>query len=163
MFIGVLVMVCSMGDTIWTTLPRGERLHNPGCIRTVKGQVWEGQAEEQTDPDLVVFKSDHWGLRAMARVLGNYQKRHGLKTVKEIITRWCGRENAKDYVAFVLERNKWNSEWKLDLTRCHVIIPMMSAIIRWENGREYAGGEVRYTEMKAAVVAAWPEWFKQKE
>lgn len=155
----VAVMSCLVGAS------RGEAIHNPGCIRKVKGQVWKGQAKDQTDPDLVVFANDHWGLRAMARVLGNYQERHSLKTVRQIITRWCGDENANNYIDFVNDLNGWRIHKEMqfkDVPLGH-LSRMMEAIIRWENGRT-KGEKLKYSRgaIKAGAVSAWPEWFSRE-
>ena len=66
---------------------RGIRNHNPGNIR--HGEKWEGLASEQPDASFCCFTSPEFGIRAMARILINYQRRHGLNTVRGIINRWA--------------------------------------------------------------------------
>lgn len=87
-------------------MPRGIRNHNPGNIR--HGDDWQGLRDTQTDKNFCQFVSPEFGIRALARVLMNYEKKHGLNTVRGIIGRWAPpNENNTDaymnYVACVLE------------------------------------------------------------
>ena len=68
--------------------PRGIRNNNPGNIR--HGQNWQGLNPEgrNIDPAFCVFKSPVFGIRALAKVLMNYKKIHGLNTVRQIISRY---------------------------------------------------------------------------
>lgn len=78
--------------------PRGIRNNNPGNIR--HGDQWMGLASRQPDPSFCLFIKPEYGIRAMARVLINYQRRHGLSTIRGIIHRWAPpKEN--DTAAYV--------------------------------------------------------------
>ncbi|WP_263079244.1 structural protein [Endozoicomonas sp. Mp262] len=66
---------------------RGIRNHNPGNIR--HGDKWQGLAKSQPDKSFCQFISPEWGVRAMARILINYQKLYGLDTLRKIIYRWA--------------------------------------------------------------------------
>jgi hypothetical protein len=68
-------------------LPRGVRDCNPGNLR--HGQPWDGLAAEQADPSFCTFVSPAYGIRAMCIVLLAYQERHGLKTLRQMISRWA--------------------------------------------------------------------------
>ncbi|MFI3272941.1 MAG: structural protein, partial [Pseudomonadota bacterium] len=57
-------------------MPRGIRNHNPGNIR--HGDDWQGLRDTQTDKNFCQFVSPEFGIRALARVLMNYEKKHGL-------------------------------------------------------------------------------------
>ena len=65
--------------------PRGIRNNNPGNLR--QGDDWQGLADPQIDKEFCVFQSSLWGIRALARVLLNYQRKHQLHTVTQIISR----------------------------------------------------------------------------
>lgn len=69
--------------------PRGIRNNNPGNIdRTA--EKWQGMAADQSsDSRFVVFSAPVWGLRALAKVLLSYQRKHGLRTPAAIIGRWA--------------------------------------------------------------------------
>jgi len=114
---------------------RGIRNHNPGNIRRDRTR-WKGQAEVQTDPAFVVFTAPEWGLRAMARVLRNYQTKHGLRTVRAIISRWAPQsENDVDaYVRSVAVRMGVDPEAALSLADADLLADLIAAIVRHENG-----------------------------
>ena len=77
---------------------RGIRNHNPGNIDFSPENSWLGlDTDKPSDGRFCRFKSPEWGIRAMARILRNYQKRDGqagvggpgIDTVQEIIHRWA--------------------------------------------------------------------------
>lgn len=77
-------------------IPRSVRNHNPGNLRRVDGVTWEGeQSAEDMTPDqqgettFVVFKNDIFGFRALAKTLLNYDRLHGLKTIRAIMSRFA--------------------------------------------------------------------------
>ncbi len=63
---------------------RGIRNNNPGNIR--KGDNWQGLAAEQTDEAFCVFRSAEYGIRALVKVLLNYEKKYGLNTVRKLLS-----------------------------------------------------------------------------
>ena len=75
-------------EVMTNTAPRGIRNNNPGNIERT-GTQWQGMAPEQTDPRFLQFVSPEYGIRAMARILTNYQRLYGLNTVEQIINRWA--------------------------------------------------------------------------
>jgi len=118
------------------TIPRGIRNSNPGNLRK-SHDVWQGETAVQSDPDFVTFQAPEWGLRAMAKVLLNYQ-RAGLDTVRKIIGRWAPtNENDTDaYVASVAMYVGVNEDARLDLTHPDLLVKLMKAIVRHENGQQ---------------------------
>lgn len=74
--------------------PRGIRNNNPGNID--KGQPWKGLAvpsqmteEQRAEPRFAIFTEPKWGIRAMAKLLMNYQAMHNLRTVDAMIRRYA--------------------------------------------------------------------------
>lgn len=67
--------------------PRGIRNNNPGNLR--HGSPWQGLAPRQTDPAFCVFVSPLYGIRALARTLLTYERRHGLSTIAALIGRFA--------------------------------------------------------------------------
>lgn len=61
-------------------IPRGIRNNNPGNIR--HSDQWKGLTPEQPDPDFCTFSTPEYGIRAMGVILLNYQRKHGLKTIR---------------------------------------------------------------------------------
>ena len=113
---------------------RGIRNNNPGNIRFSDDQ-WQGLAAEQTDEEFFVFSAPEWGIRAMARILTNYQSRHGLGTVREIINRWAPpSENDTDaYVRSVARQTGLDADAPINVGV--QMFPLVSAIIVHENGQ----------------------------
>lgn len=71
-----------------TRQPRGIRNNNPGNIK-FDGTQWQGLDNPPTDGVFARFTRPEMGIRAMARVLTNYQVRHGLNTVRGVINRYA--------------------------------------------------------------------------
>jgi hypothetical protein len=114
--------------------PRGIRNHNPGNIE--RGDPWQGLAEKQTDPRFCVFRAPKWGIRALARVLITYQDKHGLRTVRDIISRWAPapENNVAAYVDSVCERSELSEMEPLNLHDWRDMRPLVEAMIHHENG-----------------------------
>ena len=70
-------------------LPRGISNNNPGNIR--HGANWQGLNPDgrTMDPAFCVFTAPTYGIRALAKVLINYKKIHGLNTIRQIISRYA--------------------------------------------------------------------------
>lgn len=84
----LLALVAIGGALIMTTrTPRGIRNNNPGNLR--HGPKWDGLRSIQTDSEFSQFETPEAGLRAMGITLLNYEKRHGLRTVRDIANRWA--------------------------------------------------------------------------
>jgi hypothetical protein len=128
------------GGRIMYNQTRGLRNNNPGNIR--HGQKWQGMAPQQTDSEFVQFVSPEYGIRAMARILINYQRSYGLNTLRQFIYRWAPpTENLTD--AYVASASRYTGikpdeplEVERELTR---IIP---GIIRHENGMQPYSEEI---------------------
>jgi hypothetical protein len=116
-------------------LPRGIRNRNPGNIRKSRDR-WKGLAPSQTDPAFFVFEAPIWGIRVMAVILRNYQRRHGLKTLSQIIRRWApATENdTAAYLNAVARRVGASPRSILDLNEGSTLRDLIAAIIQHENG-----------------------------
>lgn len=118
-----------------TKIPRGVRNNNPGNLERNK-TVWQGMAEDQSDERFVTFASPEYGIRAMARVLKNYGRRHGLRTVEQIISRWApASENQTDsYIQHVSQELQVSPTELLNLDDPDLLGRLIRAIIQHENG-----------------------------
>ncbi len=89
-WIAIATGLIALGGTaaIVYTGARGLRNNNPGNIRKGTSQ-WQGMSAQQTDSAFVQFVSPVYGIRALAKLLKNYQARYGLDTVEEIISRYA--------------------------------------------------------------------------
>lgn len=114
-------------------MARGIRNNNPGNIRH-GGSAWQGMSAEQTDASFVQFDSPVYGIRALAKLLKNYQSRYGLYTVREIINRWAPpTENITSaYVEHVARVAGVSPDEQIDINE--KMVPVVTAIIKHENG-----------------------------
>lgn len=114
---------------------RGVRNNNPGNIEKSRDR-WKGLAANQSDSRFFTFTAPEWGIRAMARILQNYQKKYGLDTIQDIIDRWAPpvENNTSAYVRAVAQDTGFGKDEKLDLKRHDHLFPLVKAIIEHENG-----------------------------
>ena len=117
-------------------LPRGIRNNNPGNIRW--GENWLGlkQDGKEQDPSFCVFKSPVFGIRALAKVLINYKKIHGLNTVRQIVSRYAppNENQTKAYVQSVAKQLGVYPDSIIDIEERGVLTVFIKAVIRMENG-----------------------------
>lgn len=117
-------------------LPRGIRNNNPGNIRHSAAN-WQGQSQRQPDTAFITFDSPEYGIRALARILINYQVHHHLQTVEQIINRWAPpTENlTAAYVRAVARGAGVSPTARIDLTHNRALLArIVTAIISHENG-----------------------------
>ncbi len=117
--------------------PRGIRNNNPGNLRR-NGDPWQGLAERQGDVEFFTFKSAIYGIRALARTLIAYQDKHGLRTIRQIISRWAppNENNTNAYIRAVAADTGQDADQILDMHRFDHLLPLAKAIIRHENGQQ---------------------------
>ena len=118
--------------------PRGIRNNNPGNIRW--GENWLGlkQDGKEQDPSFCVFISAVYGIRALARLLLNYQKLYGLNTPRKIISRYAppSENQTQAYIQSVSAQLGITPDGKVDLTEIGTLTVFIKAIIRHENGMQ---------------------------
>ena len=129
---------------------RGERNNNPGNIdrSTIR---WEGMSADQSSDDrFIVFQTPQFGIRALAKILLNYQDVHHLDTIRQIIDRWAppSENDTGAYVTDVAADVGVGPDDKIDLNDAAILTKLVTAIIRHENGR------VIYSETMISGVAA---------
>lgn len=116
--------------------PRGIRNSNPGNIRHSSGTRWQGMSANQNDAAFVQFTGPQWGIRAIARTLITYQDKHGLRTVRLIISRWAppSENNTESYIRQVASRVGVSPDARIDVYDYGTMKVLVEAIIRHENG-----------------------------
>lgn len=125
-----LVLRSSVNNTT-----RGIRNHNPGNIK-ISGSAWQGKRIPNTDGTFEQFTDPAYGIRALAKTLLTYQQKHGLNTVRGLITRWSATDQAP-YIANVAKAIGMNPDNGLDLyARPDLLRGIVVAIIRQENGQQ---------------------------
>lgn len=114
--------------------PRGIRNNNPGNIRL--GEEWQGMSANQSDPSFVQFSTPEAGVRAMAKLLGNYRTLYGLETIEGIVGRWAppNENDTGKYVSDVAAWTGLDPKARLDLDDEATMLKLTRAIARKENG-----------------------------
>lgn len=137
--IGGIALIALFGG-VKVAQARGERNNNPGNIR--HGDKWQGMAPTQTDKSFVQFVSPEYGIRALAKILKNYQERHKLKTIAEIINRWAppSENDTSSYIAAVSA--KLNIDPHAVINVNDYLPELTKAIIKHENGYQPYSDEV---------------------
>lgn len=113
--------------------PRGIRNNNPGNLRP--GPVpWQGQTG--SEDGYCVFDTPEHGLRALAKQLVIYQTKHGLCTIRAIVSRWApsNENDTNSYVSAVCADTGFGPDDWLHLTESTVLYALVVAIVRHENG-----------------------------
>lgn len=135
-----LIVLGGGGYVAATQLPRGYRNKNPGNIRA--GSVkWQGEIGKD-DKGFAIFDTDQNGLRALAKLLLNYEKK-GYRTVRDIISRYApsNENNTEAYI------NSVASSLNVDPDGLVMIAPrlreLLPAIVKHENGfNKYSADEI---------------------
>jgi hypothetical protein len=115
---------------------RGERNNNPGNLE--RNEIaWKGLVQDASESRFCVFDTPENGIRALSRCLLTYQRKHGLKTVREIIDRWAPpvENDTSAYVAHVADVLHVGEDADIDLEDEEVLRVLTKAIIVHENGR----------------------------
>lgn len=120
-------------------ISRGVRNNNPGNIDYNKANQWQGQLGLEvgvTTPRFARFDSPENGLRALAKTLQTYQSKHGLKTVKQIISRWApaSENDTGAYVRSVDQRTGTAPGAEVNMKDPKVLRGFTEAIVIHENG-----------------------------
>jgi hypothetical protein len=118
------------------TQPRGIRNNNPGNIR--HGQNWQGlhPKSRELDSAFCVFTDPIFGIRALAKVLMNYEKLYGLNTVRQIIGRYAppNENQTTAYIQSVAKQLNVYPDTVIDISERGVLTVFLKAVIRMENG-----------------------------
>jgi len=94
--------------------PRNVRNNNPGNIRKSK-DAWQGKTGN--DGEFVTFDTPQNGVRALTKLLYNYQKKYNLNTITGIITRWAppSENDTASYIALVASKTGIGADEEINL------------------------------------------------
>ena len=122
--------------------PRGLRNCNPGNIRK-SADVFQGEIVPSGDSDFKQFRTMAYGYRAMFKLLFNYYRVYGLKTIRQLISRWAPKNenNTQAYVKLVASYAGIAEDTPLQFTEDEMV-KIVAAMSRVENGREANTAEV---------------------
>jgi len=120
-----------------TAQTRGVRNNNPGNIDYVPANKWRGQLPPNPalEKRFARFDTPENGIRALGKLLLTYQDKHGLKTVKAIISRWAPsvENDTSAYVRAVEVNTGTKPGANVDLRATSVMQGFVKAIIHHEN------------------------------
>lgn len=134
-------------------LPRGIRNNNPGNIRH-SSAMWKGKADNQQDASFVIFEKPEYGIRAIARILLNYQKKYKLDTIEEIINRWAPpcENNTNAYVSAVARAAGVKKDDSINLSNNQNLFRVIiTSIIDHENGSPMQYGFSEWYDLKTVT------------
>lgn len=124
-------------------IPRGIRNNNPGNIKDY-GVPWNGlmpfedmNFDQANEGVMCVFRAPWWGIRALAKLLFNYRRLHGLNTIEQIINRWAPESDDNptgEYVDYVCGKMGLPRNHQPDFSDFEQIKSLVVSIIEFENG-----------------------------
>lgn len=126
-----------------TNLPRGLRNNNPGNIRR-NSDVFQGEVIPSKDSAFKQFKTMAYGYQAVFKILSNYYRKYGLKTIRQMISRWApeNENNTESYVSLVSRYSGIPADDLVDIANREQMIRIVAGMSRVENGREAAMSDV---------------------
>jgi hypothetical protein len=145
----------SAPDETALALPRGIRNHNPGNIDYApSNDPWEGLDNPPSDGRFCRFTSAAYGLRAIVKLLINYQRYDHCRTIRQIINRWAPRSenDTQGYAAFVASEVGLQSHEPVSVADADVMRALVKAIVRQECGLNHGDpwfGDATITEAMA--------------
>lgn len=119
--------------------PRGIRNNNPGNIDYNARNTWRGQLppDPAVESRFARFDTAQNGIRALAKLLANYRKQYGLRTVEALIARWApsNENDTKQYARAVAAQLGVHIAQPLQLDP-PTLERLVAAIIQHENGQQ---------------------------
>ncbi len=114
---------------------KGLRNNNPGNIRYNPANNWQGQTGND-GTGFAVFDSPQNGIRALAKLLKNYQNTYGLHSLQEIISRWAppSENDTAAYISSVSQQTGFSPMDTINLNDPATLTAVVKAIIKHENG-----------------------------
>lgn len=122
-----------------TDVPPGIRNRNPGNLRYVLENQWEGLADPaQDDKGLCRFIDPQHGIRAMTETLLAYKIKHQCTCIENFISRWApeSENDTESYIKDCVGRTGIDRYQPLDVENVTQCLPLVKAIIQHENGQQ---------------------------
>ena len=119
--------------------PRGIRNCNPLNIRTGSRsrKPWKGEIRPSLDPEFCQFSDMAHGYRAAMLLLRDYRTLYGLRTPRELISRWAppSENDTRGYLGAVCKLTGLDPDEPIDLSRREVMTSLVAAMSQVENRR----------------------------
>lgn len=116
-------------------MSRGLRNNNPGNIRNSPTR-WQGEVVPSQDKSFKQFQSMAYGYRAMLKLLQNYRRLNGCKTLRQMINRWAPpiENNTDAYIRAVCQSSGLRPDEEVDIDNKNIMCSIAAAMSRVENG-----------------------------
>lgn len=116
-------------------MSRGLRNNNPGNIRLSR-TLWQGEVCPSQDKSFCQFKSMAYGYRALIKLLQNYRKVNGCRTMADFINRWAPpvENNTSGYISRVCRDMQVPESYVPDVNNKATMRAFAAAISQVENG-----------------------------
>lgn len=153
LIIAAAIALFSFGAKKGLDMTRGLRNKNPFNIRK-SNDNWDGLDEPRDDGEFFRFKDVFFGIRAGAKLLFNYQKLHGLKTVRQMISRFApaSENDTNTYIGIVSSALGVMPDQSIDASNPATLVTMAKAIIKHENGLQPYDDATIQKAVQAALV-----------
>lgn len=118
-----------------TSPSRGLRNNNPGNIR-INSDRFVGEVRPGTDAAFKQFRTLAYGYRAMFVILLNYRKLYGLRTIRQMITRWAppGENHTATYIDIVSALSGIDADEPIHIDNRQQMTAIVAAMSKVENG-----------------------------
>ena len=116
-------------------MSRGISNCNPGNIRH-SSVFYQGEVQPSKDRSFKQFRSMAWGYRAMFVLLDTYRRRYGLRTLREMISRYAppSENHTERYIEAVSDWTGIDPDEPLNTRSRRDMVPVVAAMSRVENG-----------------------------
>jgi hypothetical protein len=117
-------------------MARGLKNNNPLNIRR-NNTKWQGLAPVQSDKAFFVFVAPEWGYRAALRTLQNYNRVHGLTSIRQWISRWAPpvENDTEAYIRLVCQKTGMPESAEPNINNKTIMCNIVAAMSLMENGK----------------------------
>ena len=124
-------------------MTRGLRNNNPLNMRHDR-DTWKGEVKPGQDAAFKQFRTMAWVYRAAFKLLHNYQRLHGCRTLADFIRRWAppSENNTDAYIRIVAQRSGLSDTSPIDTLDGQVMQRIVAAMSQVENGTPADASEV---------------------
>nr|DAK62661.1 MAG TPA: virion protein [Caudoviricetes sp.] len=117
-------------------MTRGLRNNNPLNIRLSGTTRWQGEVRPSQDRSFCQFESMAYGYRAGLKLLQNYRKLNGCRTISDFINCWAPsvENNTSGYISRVCREMQVPSSYVPDVNDRGTMCAFAAAMSQVENG-----------------------------
>lgn len=117
-------------------MARGLRNKNPLNIRLSERTIWKGEVRPSRDRSFCQFETMAYGYRAGLKLLQNYRKTNGCRTISDFINRWAPpvENNTSGYISRVCREMQVPASHVPDVNDRATMCAFVAAMSVVENG-----------------------------